>query len=163
MAVTGLLATMPYIALQLVGIQVVLEVMGIGGGDDSTFLAKDLPLFIAFAVLAAYTYASGLRAPALIAFVKDTLIYIVIIVAVFYLPTSSAAGTTSSRRPRSRSTGSTRRTPTPSPTERSPDVPSSRRPRLHWAYASLALGSALALFMYPHSLTGVLRVRRTAR
>jgi SSS family solute:Na+ symporter len=27
---------------------------------------------------------------------------------------------------------------------------------LHWAYASLALGSALALFMYPHSLTGVL-------
>ena len=24
----------------------------------------------------------------------------------------------------------------------------------HWAYASLALGSALALFMYPHSVTG---------
>ena len=38
-------------------------------------------------MLAAYTYASGLRAPALIAFVKDTLIYIVIIVAVIYLPT----------------------------------------------------------------------------
>src|ERR687890_582097 len=85
-AVTGILATMPYIALQLIGIQVVLEVMGIGGGDDSTFLAKDLPLFIAFAVLAAYTYASGLRAPALIAFVKDTLIYVVIIVAVLYIP-----------------------------------------------------------------------------
>jgi solute:Na+ symporter, SSS family len=29
-------------------------------------------------------------------------------------------------------------------------------PAAHWAYASLALGSALALFMYPHSLTGVL-------
>src|SRR6478609_7304790 len=43
---------------------------------------KDIPLFIAFVVLAAYTYSSGLRAPALIAFVKDTLIYIVIIVAV---------------------------------------------------------------------------------
>ena len=71
-AVTGLLATMPYIALQLVGIQVVLEVMGIGGGRELVVLAKDLPLFIAFAVLAAYTYASGLRAPALIAFVKDT-------------------------------------------------------------------------------------------
>src|SRR3954453_22679491 len=85
-AVTGLLATMPYIALQLIGIQVVLEVMGIGGGNDSSFLSKDLPLFIAFAVLAAYTYASGLRAPALIAFVKDTLIYIVILVAVFWLP-----------------------------------------------------------------------------
>src|SRR5437870_4861148 len=31
-AVTGLLATMPYIALQLVGIQAVLDVLGIGGG-----------------------------------------------------------------------------------------------------------------------------------
>ena len=44
------------------------------------------PLIIAFAILAAYTYQSGLRAPALIAFVKDTLIYIVI-VAVIYIPT----------------------------------------------------------------------------
>ena len=77
---------MPYIALQLVGIQVVLQVMGIGGGEDASLLEKDLPLFIAFAILAAYTYTSGLRAPALIAFVKDTLIYIVILVAVIYLP-----------------------------------------------------------------------------
>jgi SSS family solute:Na+ symporter len=153
-AVTGLLATMPYIALQLVGIQVVLEVMGIGGGDS--WFAKDLPLFIAFAVLAAYTYASGLRAPALIAFVKDTLIYIVIIAAVIYLPSrlggwdhifaaaknafdsfnsdnadAIAAGTASGKG----------------------IIPPAAA---HWAYASLALGSALALFMYPHSLTGVL-------
>jgi len=84
-AVTGILATMPYIALQLVGMQVVLEVMGIGGENENWFI-KDLPLFLAFAVLAAYTYSSGLRAPALIAFVKDTLIYLVIIVAVIYLP-----------------------------------------------------------------------------
>src|SRR4051795_1012712 len=85
-AVTGILATMPYIALQLVGIQVVLEVMGLGAGAGSSWFAKDLPLFVAFAVLAAYTYSSGLRAPALIAFVKDFLIYLVILVAVFYLP-----------------------------------------------------------------------------
>src|SRR4249919_3766335 len=84
-AVTGILATMPYIALQLVGMQVVLEVMGLGSDSDNWFI-KDLPLFIAFAVLAAYTYSSGLRAPALIAFVKDTLIYLVIIVAVIYIP-----------------------------------------------------------------------------
>jgi len=83
-AVTGILATMPYIALQLVGIQAVLEVTGLGGSGN--VIAKDLPLFIAFAVLAAYTYASGLRAPAIIAFVKDTLIYLVIIVAMVYLP-----------------------------------------------------------------------------
>ena len=83
-ALTGILATAPYIALQLVGIQSVLEVAGFGG--SGSWFVKDLPLFIAFAVLAAYTYSSGLRAPALIAFVKDILIYVVIIVAVIYLP-----------------------------------------------------------------------------
>ncbi len=83
MALTGILATMPYIALQLVGIQAVLDTMGLGGSGN--WFAKDLPLIIAFAVLAAYTYSSGLRAPALIAFVKDTLIYIVIVVAIIYV------------------------------------------------------------------------------
>src|SRR3954463_9456034 len=83
-AVTGILAPMAYIALQLVGIQAVLEVIGIGGSGNT--LAKDLPLLIAFAVLAAYTYSSGLRAPAMIAFVKDGLIYLVIAVAIIYLP-----------------------------------------------------------------------------
>src|SRR5919107_847926 len=82
-ALTGILATMPYIALQLVGIQAVLEVIGLGGDN---LLAKDLPLLIAFAVLAAYTYSSGLRAPAMIAFVKDGLIYLVIGAAILYLP-----------------------------------------------------------------------------
>src|SRR6476620_927676 len=83
-AVTGFVATMPYIALQLVGIQAVLEVVGLGGSDN--WLAKDLPLLVAFVLLAAYTYTSGLRAPAVIAFVKDALIYLVIIVAIVYLP-----------------------------------------------------------------------------
>src|SRR3954454_21972781 len=76
-AFTGILATMPYIALQLVGIQVVLGALGVDG---------DWPLIIAFMILAAYTYQSGMRAPALIAIVKDTLIYVVILVAVIYIP-----------------------------------------------------------------------------
>jgi Na+(H+)/acetate symporter ActP len=85
-AFTGILALMPYIALQLVGIQAVLTVMGVGTSSTNSFI-KDLPLFIAFLVLAIFTYVSGLRAPALIAFVKDTLVYLMIIVAVFYIPT----------------------------------------------------------------------------
>ena len=85
-AFTGILATMPYIALQLVGIQAVLDVMGVGGGEHTNWFIKDLPLLIAFGVLAAYTYSSGLRAPAMIAFVKDTLIYVVIVVAIIYIP-----------------------------------------------------------------------------
>src|SRR5919205_1538453 len=75
-AITGIVATMPYIALQLVGIGAVMRTMGISG---------EWPLIIAFVILAAYTYQSGLRAPALIAFVKDTLIYIVVIVAVIVI------------------------------------------------------------------------------
>jgi SSS family solute:Na+ symporter len=157
-ALTGILATMPYIALQLVGMQVVLEVMGIGTGSDNWFV-KDLPLFIAFVVLAAYTYSSGLRAPALIAFVKDALIYVVIIVAVLYLPSQlggwdhifasasdSFASFNSSNADAIAAGESAPKSAIPAPL-------------LHWAYASLALGSALALFMYPHSVTAVLSTR----
>ena len=89
---------MPYIALQLVGIQAVLTVMGVGATSNNTFV-KDLPLFVAFVVLAIFTYVSGLRAPALIAFIKDTLIYLFVIVAVFYIPTRSAAGAALRRGP----------------------------------------------------------------
>src|SRR5437763_9139251 len=81
-AITGIVATMPYIALQLVGISAVLKSMGFNG----TGLVGELPLLIAFVVLALYTYNSGLRAPALIAFVKDALIYLTIIVAVIVIP-----------------------------------------------------------------------------
>src|ERR671916_1682050 len=76
-AITGIVATMPYIALQLIGIEAVLKAMGVEG---------ELPLIVAFIILALYTYNSGLRAPALIAFVKDALIYLTIIVAVIVIP-----------------------------------------------------------------------------
>jgi SSS family solute:Na+ symporter len=81
-AVTGIVATMPYIALQLVGIQVVIAALGIGG----TGFWGDLPLVIAFVILAAFTYTSGLRAPAAIAIIKDILIWITVIVAIVVIP-----------------------------------------------------------------------------
>ena len=155
-AVTGLLATMPYIALQLVGIQVVLEVMGIGGSEDSSWLAKDAPLLIAFAVLAAYTYASGLRAPALIAFVKDTLIYVVILVAVFYLPSQLGGWDSIFSSAKDSFDGFNRENADAIAAGNAQPKGIIPPPAAHWAFASLALGSALALFMYPHSLTGVL-------
>jgi SSS family solute:Na+ symporter len=147
-AVTGILATMPYIALQLVGIQSVLIVLGVGGTSSNEFV-KDLPLLIAFVALAAYTYIAGLRAPALIAFVKDTLIYVMIIVAIIYIPTRlggwghifSNAGTHLAKT-----------NPKTGKPFGSLTLPATKE----WAYATLALGSALALFMYPHAITGVL-------
>src|SRR3984885_12642213 len=81
-AFTGILATMPYIALQLVGMQVVIGAMGI----ETSGLYGDLPLIIAFVILAAFTYSSGLRAPAMIAVVKDVLIYITVIAAIVAVP-----------------------------------------------------------------------------
>jgi SSS family solute:Na+ symporter len=145
-ALTGIVATMPYIALQLVGIQAVVDTMGLGG-TGNTFV-KDLPLIIAFVVLAAYTYSSGLRAPALIAFVKDTLIYLVIIVAVVYVAWKIGFGNIFDAAQKKLTT------PAP-PTNKPPGVfiPSNQT---YWAYTTLALGSAMALFMYPHSVTGVL-------
>ncbi|MBA8795590.1 SSS family solute:Na+ symporter [Friedmanniella endophytica] len=151
-AVTGILATMPYIALQLVGIQAVLEVVGLGGRSA---LARDIPLFIAFVVLAAYTYSSGLRAPAMIAVVKDLLIYIVIIVAVLYLPGQFGGW-------HAIFDAAQAKMATPKPTAANPQavtgvfVPTAKQ---YWAYASLALGSALALFMYPHSVTAALSAK----
>ncbi|GAA4488831.1 sodium:solute symporter family protein [Rhodococcus olei] len=156
MAVTGILATMPYIALQLVGIQAVLEVIGVGGSEN--VIAKDMPLLIAFAVLAAYTYSSGLRAPAIIAFVKDTLIYLVIIVAIVYLPSKFGGWTHIFDAAQTKME-------TPNPATGKPTgsfIPNSQQ---YWAYATLALGSALALFMYPHSVTATLssKSRNTIR
>ena len=145
-ALTGILATMPYIALQLVGIQAVLEVMGIGGTGNA--LARDLPLLVAFAVLAAYTYSSGLRAPALIAFVKDGLIYLVIIVAILYLPGQvGGVGAIFDAAQKKMATPNANGAPTGA------FIPNLAQT---WPYATLALGSAMALFMYPHSITATL-------
>ena len=146
-AVTGFVATMPYIALQLVGIQAVLEVAGVGGGDN--IIAKDAPLFIAFAVLAAFTYSSGLRAPAVIAFVKDILIYLVIIVAVIYLPGQVGGWDNIFGSAQEKMAANNEATGKPTGAFL-PGVGAG------WAYATLALGSALALFMYPHSVTASL-------
>jgi SSS family solute:Na+ symporter len=138
-AITGIVATMPYIALQLVGIQAVLMAIGILG---------EWPLIIAFVILAAYTYQSGLRAPALIAFVKDTLIYIVVIVAVIYIPIKlHGFGNIFAAADKKFSAS-------PAPTD---GVLLGNAAVL--GYSTLAFGSALALFLYPHSVTGMLASR----
>lgn len=140
-ALTGILATLPYIALQLVGMEVVIGALGF---DGQGWMA-DLPLIVAFAILAAYTYTSGLRAPALIAVVKDLLIYITVIAAVVIIPEKLGGYA-----------------------HVFAAVPSQHlllQPGQGVAYATLALGSALALFLYPHAITGVLSAnsRRTIK
>jgi SSS family solute:Na+ symporter len=125
----------------------------IGVGSSTNSFLKDLPLLIAFVVLAAYTFFSGLRAPALTAFIKDVLVYVAVIVAVIYIPTrlggwshifGAASTHLASTNPKTGKPFGALVTP----------------PAGEWAYATLALGSALALFMYPHAITGVLATKR---
>ena len=126
---------MPYIALQLVGIEAVVKTIGVEG---------DLPIIIAFAVLAAYTYSSGLRAPALIAFVKDTLIYIVVIVAIIVIPIK-LGGFDDIFAAAEREVLGVRGART---------TASCSSDAATLGYSTLAFGSALALFLYPHTMTG---------
>jgi SSS family solute:Na+ symporter len=117
-----------------VGIEAILKAMGVEG---------ELPLIVAFIILALYTYNSGLRAPALIAFVKDTLIYITIIVAVIVIPVKLGGwdaifGAADEKFLANGGSGVL--------------LPATGQ----LGYATLAFGSALALFLYPHSITGVL-------
>ena len=136
-ALTGVIATMPYIALQLIGMETILHALGLKG---------EIPLVAAFLILALYTYSSGLRAPALIAFVKDTLIYIVVIAAILLIPIKlggyGAVFDAADAAFKAKGSGGLLL----APAQFAP-------------YVSVALGSALALFMYPHALTGILACR----
>ena len=138
LAVTGIVATMPYIALQLVGMEVVIGALGFPAGG----LLGHLPLIIAFTILAAFTYTSGLRAPALIAIVKDMLIFMTVLAAVFVIPAKLGGyGAIFASVP---------------PDKLTLNPPGGGSLGSYSAYATLALGSALALFLYPHSMTGIL-------
>ena len=137
-AVTGIVATMPYIALQLVGMEVVIGALGFPAGG----FVGHLPLIIAFIVLAAFTYTSGLRAPALIAIVKDTLIFVTIFAAVVIIPERLGGY------------GAIFASVPPEKLLLAPPAEGSLGS--YSAYATLALGSALSLFLYPHSMTGIL-------
>ena len=140
-ALTGILAVMPYIALQLVGMRVVIAALGLNG---------EWPLTVAFIILAAYTYSSGLRAPAIIAVVKDTMLYVMVLVAIIWLPYklggyhhifALANQTLAAHKPASSIY---------------------LQPKQFLGYSSLAVGSAIALMLYPHTATAVLSAKSAA-
>ena len=138
-AFTGILALMPYIALQLVGIKVVIAAFGIHG---------EWPLVLAFVILSAYTWSSGLRAPAVIAIVKDVMLYAMVLAAIIWLPMKLG--------------GYARIF------ELANQALAAHRTSIHLAhgqflgYSTLAIGSAIALMLYPHTATAVLSANSAA-
>jgi SSS family solute:Na+ symporter len=134
-ALTGVLALMPYIALQLVGIRVVIAAMGIHG---------EWPLAVAFVILAAYTYSSGLRAPAVIAIVKDVMLYVMVLAALIIIPIKLG--------------GYARvfELANQALALHTPSATIHLRQGQFLGYSTLAIGSAIALMLYPHTATAVL-------
>ncbi len=139
-ALTGIVATMPYIALQLVGMEKVIEALG--------FTSTGLAITVAFVILALFTYSSGLRAPALIAFVKDSMIYVFVIAAVIVVPIK--LGGYGAIFDKAHAALAAKAALTHKPAGLSLTGPQ------FMPFITLAAGSAMALFMYPHSMTGIL-------
>lgn len=141
-AFTGIVATMPYIALQLVGLEAIFAGLGLHLSFTLFGHVVEVPLLLAFGVMAAFTYNSGLRAPAVIGVVKDILIYVTLIAAIVVIPAALGGyGAIFDAVPAEKLIIP----PTP---------PNSLGAQ--FSYATLALGGALGLFLYPHALTGIL-------
>ena len=82
-AIIGIVATMPYIAVQLIALQAVFKVVGMTG---------EWPLLIALAILSVTTFRGGLRAPALLSIAKDILLVWLILSVVLVVAMSGGWG-----------------------------------------------------------------------
>jgi SSS family solute:Na+ symporter len=89
-------------------------------------------------------YSSGLRAPALIAIVKDVMLYIMVLAAVLILPARLGGY------------GHVFAVASSTLAHHTPPASIILQPAQFMSYSSLALGSALALMLYPHTITGTL-------
>lgn len=139
-AVTGIVATLPYLALQLLGMQVAIAALGFRNPAE----AANVGLVAAFIILVAYDYVSGLRAPALVAIAKDAMVYTVVLAAVIWIPIRLggyghifhlAAQALAAHHPAGALI-----------------LPQTQ----YVAFATLAVGSGLAAFLYPHTATSIL-------
>lgn len=138
-AVTGILATLPYLALQLLGMQVAIAALGFNSPD-----AGAVGLITAFLILVAYDYVSGLRAPAIMAIAKDVMVYTVIGAAVIWIPIRLGGY------------GRIFELAARALTAHHPPGALILAPPQYLGFATLALGSGLAAFLYPHTATSIL-------
>ncbi len=135
-ALTGVLMLIPYIDLQLSGI---LDTMRIAGAG---YINVKVVVIVSFLLVAFYTFFSGIKAPTYTAILKDMLVWIVMLFLVVSLPLIHFGGwgnmlhQVATQHPKllTLSLGGKKGIP--------------------W-FSSAALISALALFMWPHTATGV--------
>lgn len=133
-ALTGIVAELPYVALQIIGMKAVLTVMLPLGSGVSTIVT--VALVISFVVLVIFTFMSGLRGVTLTAVFKDIIIFTTVIVIIIAVPLAyggfqhafsiKAAYQTLNQK------------------------------TLGLGYTTLWIGSAMALYLYPHAVNGSL-------
>ena len=140
-ALTGIVATMPYISAQLLALQAVFRTIGVPG---------DWPLLVAVGLVSITTFRSGLRAPALLSIAKDVLLAWVVLAAILLVAMSGGWGTTfrlaAERYARTPSTADGLLLDNPG----------------QLGYLTLVIGSCLAIFAYPHALTAILAAKDRA-
>ncbi len=141
-AITAVIATLPYIALQIAGMQAVLSIMLYGLASAST--VSEIALIISFIILAAFTFTSGLRGVTLGSIFKDVLIFLTVIVVIVAVLTSYGGFSHAFA-----SIASIKGAAAASPY-------SSLPPASVPAFLTLFLGSAFALYLYPHIINGSL-------
>lgn len=146
-AATGIIAELPYIALQIVGMRAVLVVMLQPYFASSLTSTSEIALIISFIVLAVFTFVSGLRGAALTAVMKDSIILITVLAVVIYVPFFWHGGIGWATAFQDAHTGAA-------------SVSFATLPgALTNAYISLFILSALQLYFYPHAINGVLSAR----
>jgi solute:Na+ symporter, SSS family len=140
-AVVGIVATLPYIAVQLIALEAVFKVTGIGGGN------AELPLLASLVVVSVATFRSGLRAPALLSIAKDILLVWLVLSVVLVVAMSGGWGNTFDAAQRRFGA------------DQSPATDLLLSGPGQWTYLTLVIGSALSIFAYPHALTGILAAK----
>ena len=138
-ALVGTVAELPYIALQIVGMQAVLTMLLIGLTHTVDPLIEEIALVVAFIILAAFTWTSGLRGATLTGVLKDVLVWITVIGTIVAIYATSGGLTTALQHLDAKKYAYLNPTP-----------------ELISAYFSLAIGSAFALYLYPHAINASL-------
>jgi solute:Na+ symporter, SSS family len=134
-AINGVLMLIPYIDLQLSGIQDTLKIAGTG------YINVTFVVVVSFLLVAFYTFFSGIKAPTYTAIIKDILVWIIMLYLVATIPMIHFG-----------SWGNMM----DQITAQAPQmliVPMSGPKGMLW-FSTAALISALALFMWPHTATG---------
>lgn len=153
-ALTGIVAELPYIALQIYGMQAVLTVL-IGQSIVSDVgVISEIALIISFIILAAFTFTSGLRGATVTAVMKDAIIFTTVIVVIIVVPLSIKNGFA----------GATATATATAPALLGKAVTFDVLPGvLLNGFISLAVMSAFALYLYPHAINGILSTESTKK